>query len=356
MKCLERGIECERLTNRHPLQCSGMALREYRIRHQPPLGQVLHPVQVNRPDSVDRSSAASMYTREAARAALRGLRWVRIRRTKGDSVEISGDIRRPEMLLWDLERLAGYGFRYCQEFEVSGDTRGVGARDRLRAPLSDLRPLRRRTGPQPPPAFLDSLAVYVAHQAGWHAGCLYMPFPSALHGEDVRHTLARHHGIHCQVLDAADHPGSLLLRTRCAEDGDRLLGLLAERLRAIPAAGERFFEGAPQATVSMEPVFGAARFFRDHPARCSNLRRGRYLLQVEVSDRIDPVTGNRPTSRRRSEPIAGRTWGLGRSAPISAGRQHPPTSHGESREKASRKRATSSTGSRWPVIAWMRSA
>jgi 6-pyruvoyl tetrahydropterin synthase/QueD family protein len=44
-------------------------------------------------------------------------------------------------------------------------------------------------------------------------------------------------------------------------------------------------------TVSKELVFDAAHFITDHPAKCSNLHGGRYLLHVKVRDRIDPETG-----------------------------------------------------------------
>lgn len=290
MKCLECGIETERLTNAHLLQCGGLTVQEYAIRHRLPLDLILHADQVNQPDSVDHYAPAALHPDETARATLQGLRWAGLIRTRGDFVEIPGEVRRLDLLLWDMQRLAGYGFRFHQDFEYSGDTHRVVARNRLRVPARNLRPSRRR-GPEPPPAFLDSLAVYVGHQAEWHAGYLFMQFPTARHGEDVRESLARHHGVHCEVLDAADHPDGLLLRTRGVDDGDRLLELLAHRLRAMPTAWERFFDDTPPATVTKELVFDAAHFISDHPAKCSNLHGGRYVLQVEVSGRIDPVTG-----------------------------------------------------------------
>jgi 6-pyruvoyl tetrahydropterin synthase/QueD family protein len=44
-------------------------------------------------------------------------------------------------------------------------------------------------------------------------------------------------------------------------------------------------------TVCKELVFDSAHFITDHPAKCSNLHGGRYLLHVKVRDRVDPVTG-----------------------------------------------------------------
>lgn len=118
-----------------------------------------------------------------------------------------------------------------------------------------------------------------------------MQFAHAAHGEDVRETLACRYGIHCASLDAADNPDGILLRTRDVADAERLLDLLADRLQSVPSAWERFNDDTPCATVSKELVFDAAHFITDHPAKCSNLHGGRYQLHVEVSGRIDPVTG-----------------------------------------------------------------
>ncbi len=291
MKCLECGSECERLTTEHLLRCSGLTLQEYAIRQQLPLDLLLHPDQVNRSDTPERYPPAPAHLGEPARAVLQGLRWAGLLRACGDFVEVPGEVRRLELLLWDLARLADYGFRFRQDFEYTADTHRVVARNRLRVPARNLRPRQRRVGPEPPPSFLDSLAVYVGHQAEWHAGYLFMQFPLALHGEDVRETLLRRYDIRCQALDAADHPNGLLLRTLRRDDGSRLLGLLEERLRDMPTAWERFFQETPQATVSKELVFDAAHFITDHPAKCSNLHGGRYQLHVQVTGRIDPVTG-----------------------------------------------------------------
>jgi 6-pyruvoyl tetrahydropterin synthase/QueD family protein len=59
----------------------------------------------------------------------------------------------------------------------------------------------------------------------------------------------------------------------------------------MPGGWERFHSEMPVAMVTKELVFDAAHFITDHPAKCSNLHGGRYLLQVQVSGPIDPVTG-----------------------------------------------------------------
>ena len=291
MRCFECGVELDRLDNDHLLECCGFTLQEYAIRHQLPLDLVLHPDQINRPDSVDAYPAASLQRSESARATLEGLRWAGLLHMGESFAEIRGEIRRLDLLLWDLEQLAEIGFRFRQDYEYSADTHRVVARNRLRVAVRNLRPGRRWATPEPPPAFLDTLAVYVGHAAELHAGYLFMQFPHAADAQAVRETLAREHAVDCCLLDAADHPGGALLRTLTKADAKNLLSLLQQRLAAMPGAWERFTAPTPSATVSKELVFDAAHFITDHPAKCSNLHGGRYQLHVQVSDRVDPVTG-----------------------------------------------------------------
>lgn len=291
MKCRECDAERERLDNDHLLRCCGLTLQEYAIRHQLPLDMLLHSDQVNVVDTLDGYARPAGCPSEAARATLQGLRWAGAMRHHDGFVDIPGEIRRLELLLWDLEQLADQGFHFRQDYEYSGDTHRVVARNRLRAPAANLKPDRHWASVEPPPDFLDSLAVYVAHQAEWHAGYLFMQFPHALHGEEVRESLMRDHGVRCKILDAAGHHEGKLLRTRDVVDTQRLLALLKDRLLGMPTAWERFHAVTPHATVSKELVFDAAHFITDHPAKCSNLHGGRYALHVEVSGRIDPMTG-----------------------------------------------------------------
>lgn len=291
MRCLECGSQCERIDNAHLLDCCGYTLQEYAIRHRLPLDLVLHSDQVNRSDSPEAYPPASPHRSEKARATLEGLRWAGLLRTNGSFADVTGEIRRLDLLLWDLEQLAELGFRFRQDYEYSGDTHRVVAYNRLRCPLRNLLPGRRWVTPEPPPEFLDSLAVYVGHVAECHADYLFMQFPQAGQAQAVRETLAREHAVKCRSLDAADHPDGALLRTLTTADSQKLLALLETRLAAMPSAWERFHEPTPTATVSKELVFDAAHFITDHPAKCSNLHGGRYQLHVEVSGRIDPVTG-----------------------------------------------------------------
>jgi len=285
-------VEVERLDNQHLLDCSGLTLHEYALRHHRPLDLLLHPDQVNTAFEASAWEDPATGPGEASRSALLGLRWAGLVRQREPFVEVAGDVRRLDLLLWDLDRLRGYGFWFRQEYRYSDESHRVVAFSSLRAPAGNLD----RTGvlsaaPEPPPGFLDALAVFLGHVAEYHAGYLLMPFAQALDARDVAERLRRDHAVDCAALDFSEHPGGLLLRTRTRADGDRLLSLLHERLQQMPGSWERFLADMPVATVTKELVFDAAHFITDHPAKCSNLHGGRYLLQVQVSGRVDPVTG-----------------------------------------------------------------
>ena len=291
MKCLECGAERPRIDNEHLLQCSGLTVQEYAIRQHLPLDLVLQSDQVNLPDAVENYPASNTSPTEAARATLLGLRWSGLVVDGGEFCEIPGEIRRLDLLLWDLNRLSGYGFRFKQEYEYSAETHRVVAKNRLRTAMANLKLRVNWATPEPPPSFIDAFAVYIAHVAELHGGYLFMQFPNGEHAKEVRTTLRREHGIQLVMLDATDENQGMLLRTRTLADCARLFALLADRLKSIPDGWERFHAETPVATITKELVFDAAHFITDHPAKCSNLHGGRYLLQVQVRDRIDPVTG-----------------------------------------------------------------
>lgn len=291
MICRECGSTCERLDNEHLLRCSGLTLQEYAIRQHMPLDLLVHADQVNTVDRVADYPLPSRHAGEAARATLQGLRWAGLLREVGEFVEIPGEIRRLDQLLWDREQLADYGFRFRQEYRYSTDTHRVVAHNLLRVPQTHLRHGPRWASPEPPPSFRASLAVLLAHRGESHAGYLFLPFARAAQGDEARDDLRRRFAVECVSLDAADADGGCLLRTRTIADSERLIDLLREHLAAIPGAHERLTAPMPQATVSKELVFDAAHFITDHPAKCSNLHGGRYQLHVEVSGRIDPCTG-----------------------------------------------------------------
>ena len=291
MKCLECGAELSKIDNEHLLRCSGRTVQEYAIRRRLPLDLILQADQVNRSDALESYPERRLPPSEPARAALLGLRWAGLIADDGTFCEVAGEVRRLDLLLWDLARLSEYGFRFRQEYEYSAETHRVVAKNCLRTRSANLKSSSIWATPEPPPVFIEALAVYVAHVAELQGGYLFMQFPRAEHAAEVESNLQREHGIGTTTLDAADHAGGALLRTRTLADAARLMLLLAERLQNMPGGWERFHADTPVATITKELVFDAAHFITDHPAKCSNLHGGRYVLQVQVSGRIDPVTG-----------------------------------------------------------------
>lgn len=291
MQCLECGRELVNLDNKHLLGCCSLTLQEYAIRHHLPLDLLIGREQLNREDPVDDYAPPRGIPSEQARAVFRGLNWGGLLKREGAFTLVPGEIRRLDLLLWDLQWLREYGFHFRQEYRYSDATHRVVAYNRLKVPTTYLaQSTEAHLSPVPPPDFLLSLAVLVSHVGELQAGYLFLQFPQRAAGESVM-AEASHHGIRFRELDAADHPDGLLLRTLTRSDAEHLLALVRGPLSGMPGAIERFDQRTPEVTVSKELVFDAAHFITDHPAKCSNLHGGRYLLHVKVRDRIDPVTG-----------------------------------------------------------------
>jgi len=306
MQCLECGNEVANLDNRHLLRCCSLTLQEYAIRHHLPLDLLIDRALINQADAVEDYGPPNAYPSEQARAVLRGLKWAGLLCSEGPFTLVPGEIRRLDLLLWDLQSLGDYGFRFRQEYRYADATHRVVAVNRLKVPTTHLsQNSEAHLSPVPPPDFQLSLAVLIAHVGELQSGYLFLQFPQRAAGETVMAEAFRQ-GIRFKELDAADHPDGLLLRTLTRADTSHLLALVRGQLMSMPGARERFEQKTPEVTVSKELVFDAAHFITDHPAKCSNLHGGRYLLHVKVKDRIDPVTGcvvdygylKRVTSRR----------------------------------------------------------
>jgi 6-pyruvoyl tetrahydropterin synthase/QueD family protein len=292
MKCRECGEVLERIDTEHLLVCCGLTLQEYALRYHVPLDFLVSPDQIEESQRVPPCPVLVRYPSDQARAVLQGLRiagWVK---EENELTVVSGDVRTLDLLLWDLSWLREYGFCFRQDYSFGGDAHRVVARNRLVVQTAHLRRADGYPGcPVPPPDLLDVLAVCVAHSAVFQRGYLFWEFPERSASTLVREELLTHHGITLIPLDAISGTQNVLLRAQTTEDTERLRDLLGGRMRAMPGVVERFGGEGPCATVVKELVFDAAHFITDHPEKCSNLHGGRYVLQVKVHDRIDPVTG-----------------------------------------------------------------
>jgi 6-pyruvoyl tetrahydropterin synthase/QueD family protein len=291
MQCLECGKEVANLDNKHLLGCASLTLHEYAIRHHLPLDVLIDRDEINRADDIEVYQRPSSYPSEKARALFRGLKWAGLVKKEEEFTLVPGEIRRLDLLLWDLHWLQEYGFQFRQEYRYTDATHRVVSINRLKVPSAYLTQKgEAHLSPVPPPDFLISLAVLVAHVGELQAGYLFLQFPGRAAGETVIAESTRL-GIDFKELDAADHADGLLLRTQTRDDTRKLLELLREQLHEMPGALKRLEQQTPEVTVSKELVFDAAHYITDHPAKCSNLHGGRYLLHVKVRDRVDPDTG-----------------------------------------------------------------
>jgi 6-pyruvoyl tetrahydropterin synthase/QueD family protein len=291
MQCLECGEVITNLDNNHLLRCCSLTLQEYAIRHRLPLDLLVDREVLNRVDPVEDYPQPKVHPSEQARAVFRGVKWAGLLQTEGAYAIVPGEVRQLDLLLWDLHWLSEYGFLYRQEYRYADETHRVIALNRLKVPSGYLaQSAEARLSPVPPPDFLLSLAVVVAHIGELQAGYLFLNFPDRAAGETILSEAARH-GIEFKQLDGAGSSDGLLLRTLTRSDASSLLSLLRADLIKMPGGIERFEQKTPEVTVAKELVFDAAHFITDHPAKCSNLHGGRYTLHVKVRDRIDPITG-----------------------------------------------------------------
>ena len=292
MKCLECNADVERLDNAHLLRCSRLTLQEYALRHRLPLDLLVHTDQINLEDPPGEYVRGGGAPSEQARAVLEGLRVAGMLREEGEFTVVPGEVRRLDLLLWNVQWLREYGFQFRQEYTYRDDAHRVVARNCLKVPTRLLKgPSEANLCPIAPPEFLDILAVTLAHAAELHGGYVFMHIPDRSDGEGIVDELFRRCRIALSILDPIDESGGALLRSDSQEDAQRLLALLRDRLEAMPTGAERFLRRTPPVTVVKELAFDAAHFITDHPAKCSNLHGGRYVLHVKVTDRIDPVTG-----------------------------------------------------------------
>lgn len=287
MNCKECGASVADLDTRHLLGCCGLTLQEYALRHALPLDLLLSPDRLGAgiaDAELPRMPAAG--PNEAAGAVLAGLQLAGRVRKAGSQCHISGEVAWLDLLFWDMAQLAPFGFRFHQAYQYAADAHRVVASNQLAALCGNLSSPCLPGGRLAPERHLK-YATYLAHAGELHSGYLFMPFDSADEADETAEYFSRELLAATCRLDA----GASLLRTRTRADAARLLDGLRQELEAMPGVWQRFHPRTPAVAVSKEVVFDSAHFLTDHPAKCSNLHGGRYVLHVTVSDTIDPVTG-----------------------------------------------------------------
>lgn len=287
MNCKECGSIVSELDNGHLLACCGLTLQEYALRHALPLDLLVTPDRIEAVRvQEDLPIMPVAVPDETARAVLAGLRLAGKVHESGSTCLVEGEIAWLDLLFCDLAQLAPYGFRFRQEYHYAPGTHRVVAKNRLvtqkRNLVGSWLPAR-----MPPPEQRLKYATYLAHAAEWHAGYFFLPFASTDEADAAAEFLSRELRVNTRHLDA----GSPLLRTLTRADTECLLNNLQSELEAMPGVWSRFHPDTPEVTVSKEVVFDSAHFLTDHPAKCSNLHGGRYVLHVKVRGQIDPVTG-----------------------------------------------------------------
>lgn len=287
MNCKECGATMSELDTTHLLACCGLTLQEYALRHALPLDLLVSPDRIESGSPrTDLPIVPVGVPDETARAVLTGLRLAGKVHEAGPVCLIEGEIAWLDLLFCDLAQLAPFGFRFRQEYHYAPGTHRVVAKNRLVTQKRNL------VGPWlparvPPPEQRLKYAVYLAHAAELHAGFLFLPFASTDEAEAATEFFSRELDVRTRHL-AVDSP---LLRTLTRADTARLLDSLRTELEPMPGVWPRFHPETPEVTVSKEVVFDSAHFLTDHPAKCSNLHGGRYVLHVQVRGQIDPLTG-----------------------------------------------------------------
>lgn len=290
MKCLECGSSLDELTNRHLIDCCGLTLQEYALRHCLPLDIIVPEHLLNPVADIADYVQITTPPPPQARLILSAVDAVGMLRVKGDFVEIPGEVRRLNQLLWLLQKIKAYGFHFHQEYLFNDTTHRVVARNCLRARAGNT-----NDDELPSPDSFSSVELlhFTSVVAGLvsflSAGYIFIPFGKGEQGQRWRTAVEKEFKVSFVELDPVDE--RVLFRTETIDDTNCLLSFLRSYINDIPHATEHLYERMPAASVAKELSFDSAHFITDHPGACANMHGGRYNLIVTVRDRIAPYTG-----------------------------------------------------------------
>lgn len=291
MHCLECSNELSFIDNAHLIQCCGLTLQEYALRHKLPLDILVPQSQINAIDKPTGYCHPKTTLSDRAKLTLSVLDACGAISHNEDFCIVCGEVRRLDFLFWLQQELADYGFEFRQEYIYNDDTHRVVALNRLKTPERTLhkyqpQELERLDNDE----FLRFVALSIALEARLYGGYLFMRYRDKLYADWVCRKLEELFKVQFIRLDAIGNEG-ILLRSKTLADSNTLLHLVEAALGEIPCTAERFYSIAPHASVTKELVFDAAHFITDHSGSCANLHGGRYNLHVTISDAVDPYTG-----------------------------------------------------------------
>ena len=287
MKCLQCKKDLVQLDNKHLAACCGLTLQEYAIKHHLSLDLLVNETMVNTDDNIALYSLSADEVSVRASSVIKALLITDAFKQDSDFLSLPSDIRRLDELLWYLRELQVFGFQFRQEYSYNATSHRVVANNLIKTP----RKYEHKFSELPNDIdFILFLSVVIAQSGELRNGYVFLSLPASQKIEELLKHLTDRHQIRWALLED-DSANKILYRTESLNDAQRLLGLVKPCLGEIPCISERFFAQSEIAVVNKELVFDSAHFITDHPGKCENLHGGRYMLNVKIKDRIDPLTG-----------------------------------------------------------------
>ncbi len=286
--CLECGQQVCALDQKHLLECCGLTLHEYALRHRLSLDLIVPQGLINQADPVQlypKPQPAS----KSAMLVLKALLMTGSLQREDPYYIVSGEIRKLDQLLWLQQQLATFGFQFRQQFIFNEDTHRVVGCNSIKAPFNNI--------PESLPLDLSQCtsvdwtwltALMLAMGTEFYKGYLFFRLPHRDDATTLQSALSHHFAVESVCLQDNE---AILLRTRQSKDAHQLLESIASVAKMIPCISERYYTPQSSALVAKQVTFDAAHFITDHPGKCSNLHGGRYDLIIKIKDSIDPHTG-----------------------------------------------------------------
>ncbi len=289
-KCLECNASPVQVDNEHLAACCGLTLQEYAIRHGLSL-DVVTPRHLLDREPTESHPPCALQVRRKARVVLTAVRAAGMLEERPRLWAVPGEVRRLDQLLWLVQYLQDYGFRFRQSYSFDNRAHRVVAANNLLAARGNLSEadfveIESLSASE----FLLFASVLTALCSDFYGGCLFLPVVQRRLAPALARRFNDDFDVEMKSLAPVSGDGACL-RTLTVADARVLLGALRPKMLRIPCAPERFYQDAPRAVVAKEMVFDSAHFITDHPGKCSNLHGGRYNLVVKVKDRVDPYTG-----------------------------------------------------------------